>query len=335
MTPRALVAGTIALAMLLAQTQARAGNEAAAEALFMEAKRLAAAGKHAEACPKFAESNRLDRGAGTMIHLADCYEKTKQTASAWATYREAASAAQALNRADWQKLANARANALEPKLARLTLKVEDPAPKIEVKRDDAPVSQASWGVPIPVDIGAHTVEATAPGHKPFRGTVTIAKDGEKTELVVPKLVGEPAVAATPPPAGAVAGAAQPLGPKPADADASSGSAQKTIGFVVLGLGVASVGVGAITGLMAMGAASDAKKDCPNDGACASRDAVDAADSASGLGTVSTITFAAGGAALVGGLVLVLTSPSRSPSAALRVVPSASASTRGLSFSGAF
>ena len=74
------------------------GNEAAAEALFDEAKKLANDGKFAEACPKFAESNRLDRGAGTLIHLADCYEKNKQTASAWATFKEAASAAQAISR---------------------------------------------------------------------------------------------------------------------------------------------------------------------------------------------------------------------------------------------
>src|SRR5687767_1891178 len=101
------VSGVLLVSVIGASGVARAGgNEAAAEALFGEAKKLAAQGKYAEACPKFAESNKLDRGAGTLIHLGDCYEKNKQTASAWATYKEAASAAQALGRKDWEKLAS-------------------------------------------------------------------------------------------------------------------------------------------------------------------------------------------------------------------------------------
>src|SRR6185295_18781275 len=101
-----LGAAALTLGFVFVSLPAFAGNEVAAEALFGEAKKLAAAGKYAEACPKFAESNRLDRGAGTMIHLGDCYEKNKQSASAWATYKEAASAAQAINRKDWEKLSN-------------------------------------------------------------------------------------------------------------------------------------------------------------------------------------------------------------------------------------
>src|SRR5215203_5725950 len=129
----------IGLGVLAAAVPARAaGNEAAAEALFVEAKKLAGQGKYAEACPKFAESNRLDRGAGTLIHLGDCYEKNKQLSSAWATYKEASSAAQALGRKDWEKLASQRAAALEPKLARLTIKVESPVDKLEVAHAGAP-----------------------------------------------------------------------------------------------------------------------------------------------------------------------------------------------------
>lgn len=328
---RALLAALAALSGAAYATPARAGDAAAAEALFLEAKKLAAAGRHAEACPKFAESNRLDRGAGTMIHLADCYERTKQTASAWATYREAASAAQAMRRTDWEKLATARADALEPKLARLTVKVEEPADKIEVKRDDSVVSKASWGVPLPVDPGAHTVEAAAPGRRPFKVTVTVAKDGEKKDVVVPKLEVDAAQAAAPAATPlTVAGPATPASPV---ADAGSGSGQRAIGYVVGGVGLVGLGVGGVFGLMAMGKASDAKKDCPDDGPCASRSAVDASEDARSLGTISTIAFAAGGAALVTGVVLVLTSPRES--AALRVVPSAGPQTAGLSLGGRF
>ena len=336
-TARAARRATFALtlaAVVLRAAPALAGDEAAAEALFLEAKKLAAEGKLAEACPKFAESNRLDRGAGTLIHLADCYEKNHQTASAWATFREASSAAQGLGRADWEKLASSRAAALEPRLARLTIKVIEPAESIAVTRDGAPTSQASWGVAIPVDVGTHTVVASAPGRRSFKTSIVIRTDGDRDEVVVPKLEAAPA--------GSASGA--PAGPAPADADSGTrGSTQRTIGFVVGGVGIAGLAVGAVTGLIAIGKNNDSKQVCPDSGACGSSAAVDAADSAKKLGTVSTIAFIAGGLGLGFGAALVLTAPSsteRAPAAAkaarsLRVVPSTDGRSAGLSFLGAF
>lgn len=323
-------------------SEARAGgDEAAAEALFVEAKKLAAQKKYGEACPKFAESNRLDRGAGTLIHLGDCYEKNKQTASAWATYKEAASAAQALGRKDWEKLASQRASALEPKLARLTIAVDKGNDAVEISRDGTSVSKASFGVPIPVDVGSHSVEATAAGHKPFKTTVTVSKDGESLDVTVPKLEAEPVAEQTP-------------APKPAETPATSspapsdGSSQRTVGFVVGGIGVAGLAAGAITGLMAMGKSSDAKATCANDGPCADRSAVDASESAKTLGLVSTIAFAAGGVALAAGAALVFTAPNArkesgdtGPKSAsstrpiVRIAPSAAPTGGGLTVVGVF
>lgn len=326
----------VVLACLSAAPAAHAGNEAAAEALFAEAKKLVAQKRYAEACPKFAESNRLDRGAGTLIHLADCYEKNKQSASAWATYKEAASAAQALNRKDWETLANKRATALEPKLAHITVKVADPAPKIEVARDGEKLTQASWGVALPVDTGTHTFEATAPGFKPFTTQVTIAKDGDAKDVVVPKLEAAPA----PPPEPVATPAATPSAPAASTAkvDTHEGSGQRTVGLVVAGVGVAGLVAGAVTGLMAMNKNNDGKAVCPEAGACASREAVDAIDSAKSFGTISTIAFGAGGALVVGGAVLFLTAPSGpkdARAARVRVLPSVGARSAGLSFGGSF
>jgi hypothetical protein len=327
-----------ALALLSAAGRAYAGGEAAAEALFVEAKKLASQGKYAEACPKFAESNRLDRGAGTLIHLGDCYEKNKQTASAWATYKEASSAAQALGRKDWEKLASQRAAALEPRLAHLTIKVDpaNPVDKLDVSRDGDSVARASWNVPIPVDVGTHNVEAKAPGFKPFTTSSTVAKDGQNLEVSVPKLEAEPA--ATPPPTTAPQQTATTTTTTtPADADKKNGSGRKTAGYVVAGIGVVGVAVGAVTGLMAMGKSSDAKNTCPSSGGCANQTAVDSSDSAKTLGLVSTIGFAAGGAALAAGAILIFTAPSdkKTGQAPLRIVPNAGAKAAGLSMMGVF
>ncbi len=314
------------------------GNEAAAEALFVEAKKLAARGKYAEACPKFEESNRLDRGAGTLIHLGDCYEKNKQTASAWATYKEAASAAQALGRKDWEKLASQRANALEPKLARLTIKVEKSGVGVQVSRDGTNVSEASFGVPIPVDVGPHAIEATAAGHKAFKTSATVSKDGETVEVTIPKLEAEPVAAPAP------ASAPSPAPAESTKATVDGASGQRTIGLVVGGVGVAGLAAGAVTGLMAMGKSSDAKAICANDGPCASREAVDASDSAKTLGLVSTIAFIAGGVGLAAGAALVFTAPKEADADArsaartrrtIRVAPSAGPNSGGLTVVGVF
>jgi tetratricopeptide (TPR) repeat protein len=348
---RTLVPAALLLSVVAASSAARAAgpNDAAAEALFGEAKKLATQGKYAEACPKFAESNKLDRGAGTLIHLGDCYEKNKQTASAWATYKEAASAAQALNRKDWEKLASQRATALEAKLARLTIKVdranvEGPS-KTEVSRDGTSVSQPSWGVPIPVDIGPHTVEATSPGHIAFKSTVTVAKDGESVEVVIPKLEAEAAASPIAKPTPATS--------SPTTRDAArvstekDGSNQRTLGFVVGGVGLIGLAVGAVTGLMAISQANEAKAACPEDGRCASKDAVDASESARSLGLISTIGFIAGALGVTAGSVLVFTAPSgpstnkgaaSSPPLArshVRVSPTAGLAGGGLSFTGSF
>src|SRR5215471_16250376 len=119
----------IAVVSLLAPGAARADSSRAseAEALFEQARTLAAEGKWAEACPKFAASEEADPGAGTLLNLANCYEQNRQTASAWATFKEAASMAKQQGRADWEELARTRATALEPKLSKIVIVVAQDA----------------------------------------------------------------------------------------------------------------------------------------------------------------------------------------------------------------
>src|SRR5258706_12663688 len=95
-----------------------ASSQAAAQALFDEARGLMNEGKFGDACPKFAESQRLDPGAGTLLNLANCYAKNGRTASAWVTFKDAAAAADVKRRADWSQRARERATALEPLLSR-------------------------------------------------------------------------------------------------------------------------------------------------------------------------------------------------------------------------
>src|SRR6186713_2867899 len=100
-----------------------AGDKVAAESLFADGRRLLAQGKFAEACPKFAESQRLDPAIGTLLNLADCYEKVGRTASAWAAFREAAALSHHGGDAKREAVAKERAAALEAQLSTLAIAV--------------------------------------------------------------------------------------------------------------------------------------------------------------------------------------------------------------------
>ena len=58
-------------------------DPAAAEALFEAGRQAATRGDWTTACPKFAESQRLDPAPGTLLNLADCEEHLGHLASAW------------------------------------------------------------------------------------------------------------------------------------------------------------------------------------------------------------------------------------------------------------
>ena len=124
-------------------------------------------GKASEACPKFAESQRLDPSPSTLLNLASCYEKSDHPASAWATYREAASAASGLGRQDLVATAQRHADSLFPTLARMSISVAAPADGMVIALDGVSVGRAEWGVAVPVDPGEHTIEASAPHYKPW------------------------------------------------------------------------------------------------------------------------------------------------------------------------
>ncbi|MDB4942820.1 MAG: hypothetical protein JWP97_2354 [Labilithrix sp.] len=343
---RALFGGVFALALLTGVTaapEARAQDaqaQAMGRSLFNDGVALFNRGDYEGACPKFEASLKAYPGIGTRGKLAECYEKLGRYASAFTAYREVAALAQKSGDAAREQVATARAKALEPKLARLTISLApgvDPTGMV-IRRGNVEVDRSKLGTSEPIDAGALVVEATAPGKKPFSVQLTAtAGQTSKVEIqALQPLEGRPTVpppvavtpAPAPPPASADA-----LGTYPVDTH-ESGGWHTPVGLTVLGAGVVAIGVGAYFGLTAKSKYDDAF----DSGACdrgtnqCTSGGQSAVDDARSKATVSTILFAAGGAASVAGLIVLLTGPSSSHHG-LNLAPTMVAGGGGLSLSG--
>lgn len=292
------VVGVLVLGIALASAApARADNQQTAQALFDEGRRLMQANQYSEACPKFAESQRLDPGAGTLLNLALCYEKNEQLATAWITYTQAVEDADRSGRQEWAKRAKDKATALAPHLTSITIAVPKAArvDGLEVTRDGEKVNTAGFGVKVPVDGGDHVIEATAPGKETWTHHVTApARDGNLTVTVPPLAAAKTEV--TPAPV------------TPKKEPATKGGTQRTLGIVVGVIGIAGLGVGTGFAIRAAGKHSDAKKDCNAAETECGPNGLSEYSAAKSSANIATIGVIAGAAFVLGGVVLYLTAP---------------------------
>jgi hypothetical protein len=158
----------------------------AAQRLFDEARELAEHDRWTEACPRLAESLRLEPNMTTEFRLADCYERIGRIASAWIHYTAAAQAAQVAGETSKSRVAIERAARLEPRVDRLL--IAPPAmPDIQIERDGRILPREAWNTPQPVDPGEHTVHVTAPGKTSFDALVTLTGTGQIRRVDIPVL----------------------------------------------------------------------------------------------------------------------------------------------------
>src|SRR5690606_15836808 len=137
----------------------------AAEALFDDALRLMEEGDFDTACPRLAESERLDSAIGTLLYLGHCYRQQGRTASAWSTFRAAAAASRETQQTEREQVAEQSAAELKPLLTRLILVMDEPPPGVKLTREGYAMSAALLGVAVPVDPGEHLVTVNAPGKR--------------------------------------------------------------------------------------------------------------------------------------------------------------------------
>lgn len=337
--------GVLLSAAYAAPCAAQAHDPAAAQSLFDDAKRLMAEKDYAQACPKFAESQRLDPAGGTLIALGLCHEAWGKTASAWAEFNDALTQARLDKRADRERAALAHIAALEKRLIRVRVIVPADAPAdLGVERDGTPVGRAEWSTPIAVEPGTHTFAAHASNRRPYSTEIVLDKEGQTVDVIIPELEPSPtpaAASATTTPASAPDAAPPPSAPNApiaaSEAAPPAHSSQTTWAWVAGGVGVGAVAVGSIFGASAISKWHAADKACPG-GTCSSTADRDRGVQAGHAADVSTVLFVVGGAALATSVVLFLTAPHRDaqsePAPALSVSPWLSRESAGLGVSGA-
>lgn len=288
------------LACLVSPQPARGDDgKIASTQLFDDATALAKVGDYANACPKFAESLRLDFQIGTLYWLADCQERVNKLASAWANFLDAAEKATIANKPTHARQARGRADALKARLSKMILVVSDEllrTPGLEVRRDGTLIGAAQFGVPLPVDGGKHEIAVAATGKRAWQTTLEVAGEGNTFTVTVPTLKEEPTIGPIAPAAPSTAG--------------RGWTTHHSASVLTFSVGLVALGVGAGYGLDTMSKTTAAKPLCNADVTLCTAEGARLHQQAHSTATVSNVAFGLGGAALVAGVVLWATAPSR-------------------------
>lgn len=233
MKPRYLLLITMMLILAAPSGRSWAQSVATAKSIYELGLKQMEAGNYVIACPAFAESQRLDPRALTLLALAACYDRWGKIATAVASFddflREYAKMPPA-RKAQYEaraRKAERRRLELLPQVPNLTLNLPPDAPEgVEVQRNGVEVSAASLGVPLPMDPGEYVV-TTQVGNGPMFET-RISLDRGVTKVVTlevklpaqapspPRMPEQPPVRAPEPspPAAAAAAEQPPAPPKP-------------------------------------------------------------------------------------------------------------------------
>ncbi|HMA94784.1 MAG TPA: hypothetical protein VKP30_18970 [Polyangiaceae bacterium] len=285
-------------------------NEAIAESLFLEGKQLYSEKKYEFACTKLAQSHKADPAGGTVMLLAMCYEQLGRTASAWAKYGEALALARRDGRQDRAQKAQESIEALAPQLTYANVTLEDAASKqipMEFVLDEVPIPLLI-DAKVPIDPGPHRLLVRAKGYEAWSCDFEITPLIPVLTITVPMLKREPVE-----PSSTALSQSRSAEPRTAQSgqfvaatspEPSSYSTTRTLGWVIGGAGLVSLGVGTYFAVHASRLSDKANATCPAS-ECADRDAVAWNDDARRSANMSTWFVGAGAAALVAGGAMVV------------------------------
>jgi hypothetical protein len=265
---------------------------------FGQALALQTAGDWAGALTLLKEVAAVKSTPQVRFNMALCEEKLGKLVAALGDYELAAADARAEKADQVAEEVEGRLESLRQRIPKITVKRGSGADAAGVALDGISLGDQVIGTPMPTDPGPHTVEAKAPGFKPFRQSVRVAEQQSETVEIV--LEPEPVVATTP--------GSAPMRPAP--------GRSPVYGYVIGGIGLASLAASGVFFGLRAAKISDLDKACPHQ-QCASHAYDDDIKAGKLYTAVFDVTLAVGVAAVASGAILVLTSgPSGEPTAAL-------------------
>jgi hypothetical protein len=276
MLPRRSLYAATAVAILLAVARpaaADAGDNPKAHALFLEGRAALDKGDYPTACAKFTASLALAERASALLNLAQCEQIQGRLVAALAHWQKGIALLPPGD--DRVAVSRERAAALAARVPRFTLELDAAAPpgtRVEVDGADADLADLRSGKPL--DPGRHTIVLIAPGHAEQRATVILVEREAKTVTL----------AISPPIA------------------SSGGSAVRTAGFAIGGVGVASLIVAGVTGGMLVARNATIQADCPNK--VCSRAGFDLINGGGPLEIANAVAWGVGLAGIATGVIMV-------------------------------
>lgn len=266
---------------------------ATARSLGQDGVMLADQGKCPAAVEKLARAEQLHHAPTTALRLAECEIEIGRIVAGTERLERLVREPLGPSAPAPFTAAQARARtvlaAAQPRIATLRISVKaPPGTAYSVLVDDEAVPPAMIDAERPTDPGTRKLTASAKGFLPASAEVTL-KDGEPGSVVL-SLEPDPRAPAEPATGGSTQGAA-------------AGEHRSIVPWVVLGVGVAGLALGAVGGGIVASKASSLDDRCP-DKRCPPG-TQDRIDSASTWATVSTVGFVAGGVGVAAGIVMLL------------------------------
>jgi PEGA domain len=221
-------------------------------ALYKEGLALAEAGRWAEALTKFEGVVAIRSAPRALIALATAQEKLGRFASAKRTYATARADAHATGDEDLTRRADGALTALEPRMARVTIRLPGDVASAQVILDGRLVQPTPQGIEL--DPGDHLVVVKADGKQPFEQRIQVA-EAQKSDVLV-RFTSAAEIAPPRPTQAPVS----PSGVQSADA-----SSKVPTGALILGgIAVATTAVGVIIRMNGLSDYNDASAGCPDD-----------------------------------------------------------------------
>lgn len=296
-----VVVASLFLARIGSAQTPSSDNAVNAKLLQYDATRFMQAKDYRRACPKLAEAAQLAPSAFEItMALATCYEYQDKLATAWKTYIVAMDLATQAGQTSVAEQARGKVDALESKLARLTLQIPlavTAIPNVSVRVGSVLLQESTWGAAIPVDRGSIEVTVQAPGYNTRGQTVTIARNGEAVtvNVEVPTVAKKQTVE-------------------------KSTFVVWTPGLVIAGVGVVGVVAGTLSGVAAISNKAIVDVNCVNHSTqrLCNANGIAAIERTDRFALLSTLNLSIGFGALTTGIVLLAIKgkpPEKSPATA--------------------